>query len=53
MTTAEAVDYVMDRIALREALAADITTGLRAGESLLDGYVDALAEAMAAAKQKS
>ena len=53
MTTAEAVDYVMDRIAHREALAADITTGLRAVESLLDGYVDTLAEAMAAAKQKS
>ncbi|MDZ3833697.1 MAG: polysaccharide pyruvyl transferase family protein [Sphingopyxis sp.] len=53
MTTAEAVEYVIDRIAQRKALAADIALGLRAVEGLLDGYVDSLAAAMAAAKQKS
>ncbi len=53
MTTAEAVDYVIDRIAHREVLAADIADGLRAVEGLLDGYVDTLATAMTVVKQKS
>lgn len=53
MTTVEAVDYVIDRIAHRDALAAEIAAGLRAVEILLDGYVDTLAAEIAATKQKS
>jgi hypothetical protein len=53
MTTAEAVDYVIDRIAERRALTTDIAIGLRAVEGLLEGYVDTLAAVMTEAKQKS